>query len=273
MNTIHLHPFMCLFTYSKKGDNKIGKKVSNFIYYVLLVTITMSTLFIYLNKNNEDSVFSHYRWFTVLTNSMNSDRKDSFAQGDIIFVKKVPYESIKKGDIISYKMGGGSVLTHRVVSVQRDSKQEFVFITQGDINNTLDPPVEADRVIGKYQFHIPLLGRIIQFVKKFWYLMIPFIGSIYLLIKLYLVEKKGDRNDGKEKRNKKKKHSINQKTTQSIDKGKRKSIRSIKNKKKSHVKSTKEINSKRKTSKGQSKNKKQTRKSATKKSKPSTKSN
>lgn len=58
------------------------------------------------------------------------------------------------GNIVMYK-DGNSLVTHRVEKVT-----ESGYITRGDANNTPDPHVSADRVVGKVVLVIPKVGRL-----------------------------------------------------------------------------------------------------------------
>ena len=53
-------------------------------------------------------------------------------------------KSYQKGDIITYLSENGTLVTHRVVAVEKDA-----YITQGDANNTQDETVEPQWVVGK----------------------------------------------------------------------------------------------------------------------------
>lgn len=78
--------------------------------------------------------------------------------GDIVVTRNVDAASIKPGDVIRFQRGEIDVL-HRVVEV-RQSAAGPVFITQGDNNNYLDPPVPAAALDGKVVLVLPKLGLI-----------------------------------------------------------------------------------------------------------------
>lgn len=60
------------------------------------------------------------------------------------------------GDIITYK-DNGSLVTHRIAEITNDG-----YITRGDANNTADPTVSHDRVVGKVVLVIPKVGRLVS---------------------------------------------------------------------------------------------------------------
>ena len=84
--------------------------------------------------------------------------------GDIVVTRDVDPDSIKPGDVIRFQSGEIDVL-HRVVEV-RQSAAGPVFITQGDNNNYLDPPVPASALGGKVVLVLPKLGLIPVTIKS-----------------------------------------------------------------------------------------------------------
>lgn len=62
-------------------------------------------------------------------------------------------------DIVMYK-DGNALVTHRVEEVT-----DTGYITKGDANNTADPPVAADSVVGKVVLVIPKVGRLTAFMR------------------------------------------------------------------------------------------------------------
>lgn len=69
----------------------------------------------------------------------------------VIIHRQSEYEC---GDVVMYK-DGDSLVTHRVAEVT-----DTGYITKGDANNTPDPPIAADRVVGKTVLVIPKIGRL-----------------------------------------------------------------------------------------------------------------
>ncbi|UCF61478.1 MAG: signal peptidase I, partial [Anaerolineaceae bacterium] len=76
--------------------------------------------------------------------------------GDVVITRVVPAESVEVGDIIRFQRGDAYIL-HRVVEVQTDGG-EIQFITQGDANYSLDPPVMANQLHGKVILTVPKIG-------------------------------------------------------------------------------------------------------------------
>lgn len=83
--------------------------------------------------------------------------------GSLVYVKEVPFEDIKNGDVISFYMFDDTLVTHRISSIDTKNQQ---FITKGDANNTEDgTPIAYKNVKGKVAFSLPLLGYISIYIK------------------------------------------------------------------------------------------------------------
>lgn len=92
--------------------------------------------------------------YTVLSGSM----EPTYHVGSLIYVRQIDEEDIKVGTPITFTVSGGAMLaTHRVyelVTVDGDVQ----YITKGDANDVLDPPVKYENVVGSPVFSIPYLG-------------------------------------------------------------------------------------------------------------------
>jgi signal peptidase len=100
---------------------------------------------------------------TVLSDSMQPE----MSTGDMIVVRPVDASQIKVGDVILFRSPAdpSARIAHRVVQIAGGSSPAFV--TKGDANEAADhSPVPADRVLGRVQFHLPLLGHAIREMKE-----------------------------------------------------------------------------------------------------------
>ena len=103
---------------------------------------------------------------TVLSDSMDGDKSDSFKIGDLIFVK-IPNSDEQKnlnvGSIITYKSstlkdsnGDYMIISHRVIDVKENSGLKF-YITQGDNPKTSEAfnegkeAIRSDLVLAVYE--------------------------------------------------------------------------------------------------------------------------
>jgi signal peptidase len=77
--------------------------------------------------------------------------------GDIVFVREISINDIKKDDVIEYMLGN-TPYVHRVIDIQQEG-DATVLIVQGDANSSPDPePVSAEQIKGKVQFRLPKVG-------------------------------------------------------------------------------------------------------------------
>jgi len=98
--------------------------------------------------------------FTVLTGSM----RPTLMPGTMIFVKSVPPEKLRVGDIVTMvEANEDTVVTHRIVEI---NVEEDYLVTRGDDNNADDPASSITRVVGRVMFWIPGLGNVPKQLKK-----------------------------------------------------------------------------------------------------------
>ena len=99
------------------------------------------------------NVVSGAKGYAVTSDSM----KDTINIGDIVFVKPVSFEELEVGDIITVTSTGERFnFTHRIVGIDRQAR---TVTTRGDANNSDDPmPTEAERIVGRVWYSVPLLG-------------------------------------------------------------------------------------------------------------------
>ena len=101
----------------------------------------------------------------VLSGSMSGTAADHIEVGDLIFTTKPDTEALQVGDVVAFK-DGNVVVTHRIVAVTADESGKKQFITKGDANNTEDPAIYPESVIGVYRGRIPKLGDFALFLQK-----------------------------------------------------------------------------------------------------------
>lgn len=88
----------------------------------------------------------------VLSGSM----EPNIPVGAMVIVRDIDPSELKKGDVITFQMNESTYVTHRIVSIDKESQQ---IITKGDANDVVDgTPVNYSNVIGKLFLTIPYLG-------------------------------------------------------------------------------------------------------------------
>jgi hypothetical protein len=63
--------------------------------------------------------------------------------GEAVMIQPIPTESLQIGDMIAFRQDG-QIITHRLVATQQN-----VLITMGDNVYALDPPISAEKILGK----------------------------------------------------------------------------------------------------------------------------
>ena len=92
------------------------------------------------------------RPFIVSGHSMNP----AFDVGDLVILKTIQPADVQVGDVIRYDRDFISVV-HRVIEIQT-SPNGLVFLTKGDNNNVVDPPVPQEYLRGKIVGIVPEVG-------------------------------------------------------------------------------------------------------------------
>lgn len=101
--------------------------------------------------------------------------------GSLVVVKEVEPESLKAGDVISYRMSGDTMVTHRIAEIDTQNGQ---VITKGDANEAADAnPVAFSDVVGRKLFHVPFLGYLSIYIKT----PLGIVGACAVLIVLILL--------------------------------------------------------------------------------------
>ena len=74
--------------------------------------------------------------YSVLSGSMES----VYPTGSLLYIKNVKPETLKVGDVITYKMVSGSICTHRIIELVADENNPDIvrFRTKGDENDSAD---------------------------------------------------------------------------------------------------------------------------------------
>ena len=95
-----------------------------------------------------------YTQYAVISGSM----EPNIPVGSIVYDKEVEPEELEIGDVITYRLSGDTLVTHRIVAID-DATQTVQ--TKGDANEAEDgTPVPYSEIVGLKAFHVPLLGYI-----------------------------------------------------------------------------------------------------------------
>lgn len=171
---------------------KIKKAISIIVILILLPILLISIAILVDSYTHPDEVPSFFGWkpFIVLSGSMETQ----ISAGDIVVVKEIDTNELKKGDIIAFK-DGNIVITHRIDEVTEiDGKTQY--ITKGDNNNTQDIGyVLPEQVEGVFKFKIARLGNIVMFIQTPLGMIVCLSIPIIIIILLQTADSKKEKEE------------------------------------------------------------------------------
>lgn len=94
---------------------------------------------------------------------MSGSMRPTFLEGSLIYMEKSGFDDVKVGDIVCY--GREQIVSHRVVGKMEQIQS---LLTRGDANESIDPEVTADMVIGKVWegVYITYAGYVMQLLRR-----------------------------------------------------------------------------------------------------------
>lgn len=155
------------------------------ILFMLLIVLFSLNIQRMYKPNQVPSLFGLSQ-LEVITGSM----KPVLIPGDLIIVKEINSNKLKKGDIITYRIND-LLITHRIKEVINEDN-DLKFITQGDDNNIVDSfNITNENLVGIYIFKIPQGATIIHTIMSIYGIItLCLTCSVFLLIKKLLKELK-----------------------------------------------------------------------------------
>lgn len=165
-----------------KITKEIIKAVLNVSVFLLLplVVLTLITSKVSLGG---------FQSFVVLTGSMSP----LIPQGSVVYTFK--QDGYKKGDIITFEQNGVTV-THRIVEKITENNTTL-YETRGDANNATDSePVPSKDVVGKVELFVPVVGKLIMFLKTLpgFFTLIILPALIFVGFELFNIKKEIEKN-------------------------------------------------------------------------------
>ena len=166
----------------RKNKEIKRKRIVSICVYIILIPILIYNINLIIKaiiKPNETPSFLGIKTYVIISGSM----EPNINIGDIVIAKSIKNkeESIKVGDIISYRKGQ-NVITHRITNIEKDENGILRIATKGDNNNT----EESERILinnieGKVITIIPKIGYITLILKdKVLIILIFIIAYVYI---------------------------------------------------------------------------------------------
>jgi signal peptidase len=207
-----------LFTKISNTKNKVkstyicrfvSKILSVICTFILIFLIVVGSLMFYYNRKTKmmqargESYTPPFGLYTIISGSMEPN---IHVYDVVVALGEDDINKIKVGDVITFistwDVNEGLVVTHRVISIDKNSKGEYELTTKGDNNPVKDGAVVTKtNLIGKVILRIPSLGKIQFFLatKIGWLLVIyiPALGIIiYDILKIFRLTAKKKKQDG-----------------------------------------------------------------------------
>lgn len=195
----------------KIKENKVLKFIGNILYTLMFIIVVLMLLIVVMQRfSNNNIAIGGFRMFSVATGSM----VPVYNVGDILISKEIEPEEIEVGDDLVYqgKQGtfAGKIVTHRVISIEKQEDGNYKIITQGVANNAQDPEINQTQVYGKVicKVHIlSFLQKLIKNIYVFYFLIFVPVGIlVYRNIKnIISINEEDDEdeeeNDGEDSKN------------------------------------------------------------------------
>ena len=169
----------------------IIRTILSIILIVLLIIIVVQRV-----SNNKMAV-SGLRIFTVVTESMVPE----YIVGDAIFTRTVKPSEIQVGDDITYLGMAESfkdkIVTHRVISIEKDEDGKYIFQTQGIANIDPDPKINESQIYGKVLYKIKSISYLNSIIGNlygmYFAIFIPF--GLMLFIEFVAFKREDDEEE------------------------------------------------------------------------------
>lgn len=161
--------------------NKTKKIIDFFIYPIFTIIIICITILLVQKIKNPDEVpnLFGYKALTIVSGSM----EPALNIGDLIIIKEINKNQIKKEDIISFHEND-SIVTHRIIGIVEEDGKEL-YQTKGDNNNSVDEKlVKYEEIEGVYSFKIKGIGKMLLKMQNI-YVMIILLGVIYVIYMIF----------------------------------------------------------------------------------------
>jgi len=167
------------------------RKICNFLTTILILVLLVLAIVLIVPR------LMGYQSLAVLSGSMEPE----ISVGSIVFIKETEPADLEVGDVITYRLSGNTLVTHRIVEKDEVVEQ---FITQGDANDVADSsPVAYQNVVGKVTMHLPFLGYLSIYIKTPLGIAVICGFLVVLILLVFLPEVfSSDENDGKQKNKK-----------------------------------------------------------------------
>lgn len=182
---------------ARHNQERPKKKKSLFgdlLFYGVLVVLIVGTVILTGSGEQGPRSFAGFTAQTVLTSSM----EDVYPKGALVISRHTDPNTLEIGDDITFMTSETTTITHRIIGIVEDyaGTGQRAFQTQGVMNENPDSQlVPAVNVVGKVVFHSYAAGKVVDFLKSTWPLLLFFLVLLAVLVRVlrYIYR----RDDGK----------------------------------------------------------------------------
>lgn len=170
----------------KIKENKILKIIWNILYTLLFILVALMFIVVIIQRASNNSItVGGVRIFNVATGSM----VPVYEIGDVLIAKEITPEEIKVDDDIVYKGEKGSfkdkIVTHRVISIEKQEDGNYRIITKGVANTIEDPEINQTQVYGKVIYKVQILSLLAKLMQNIY----VFYFIVFVPIALFICKK------------------------------------------------------------------------------------
>ncbi len=166
---------------------KVLKIAARILGFLLVSVVVGYSLFLANAKyimHEQLPMLGGYGYAIVLSGSM----EPVISVNDVVIVKS--QDSYEPGDIITYADEDGTLITHRIVSIDDDE-----VIVRGDANNTNDPAFSVDSIKGAVVAIIPKVGYLVKLMQQPIFMLCAVALAFFLMERSYSKEEKEKTQD------------------------------------------------------------------------------
>lgn len=146
------------------------KTATKLVAFSLVLTLGLGLLFFIRNN---------YLFFSVQSGSM----APQISTGALVLSQKVDVKNLRVGDVVTYtdRNNPKKTITHRITEL--NSPTETKVTTKGDANLEHDKPIMPQQILGVTKFHIPIVGYLIDFIRRpVGLVLIIYLPALYVII-------------------------------------------------------------------------------------------
>ena len=175
---------------------KILKIIGNCLFVVVSIFLLLILFLSFVRDDNNVSKIGNYSLLEVKGTSMYPRIKN----GDLIAIDRIKQERYYVGDIVSFVLDDGTIITHEISIVEVDG-DNYRYYTKGINNNYQDNDyIQIKQIIGEYKgFRIPVAGYVIGFANSkvgyFLIIVIPLgvvLGMVIKELVKEILKKRGE---------------------------------------------------------------------------------